>query len=251
MSWFGKIVGGTIGMALGGPLGAIAGAAFGHFFDKANQVYLETGGPTLSPIEGAQMTFFVATFSMLAKIARADGQVTQAEITTIENFMRNELRLGNQSRQAAARIFKAALDAPDAFEDYARQFYGAFRSNPQLLEFMLDILMRVAMADGRVCPEEERLVRGAALIFGFSEQYFENLRSRFRGVDDTAFSVLGLASDVSDEELKHRYRTLVKEYHPDRIASKGLPEEFTRFAQDKFREIQEAYESIKKDRNLS
>ena len=77
MSWFGKIVGGTIGMALGGPLGAIAGAAFGHFFDKANQVYLEGGGPRLSPVEGAQMTFFVATFSMLAKIARADGRVTR------------------------------------------------------------------------------------------------------------------------------------------------------------------------------
>jgi DnaJ like chaperone protein len=70
-------------------------------------------------------------------------------------------------------------------------------------------------------------------------------------VDDSAYSVLGLASDASDEELKHRYRTLVKEYHPDRIASKGLPEEFTRFAQDKFREIQDAYEMIKKDRNLA
>ena len=67
MSWFGKIVGGTIGLALGGPLGAIAGAAFGHFFDTANQTYLEGGGPTLSPVEGDQMTFFVATFSMLAK----------------------------------------------------------------------------------------------------------------------------------------------------------------------------------------
>ncbi len=232
-------------------MGAIAGAAFGHFFDKANQAYLETGGPTLSPHEGAQMTFFVAAFSMLAKVARADGRVTQAEVAAIESVIQHELRLSAQSRQAAVRIFEAALNAPDAFEDYARQFYGAFHSNPQLLEFMLDILMRVAMADGQVCEEEERLLRRAALIFGFSEQYFENLRSRFRGVDDSAYSVLGLEPDVPDEELKHRYRTLVKEYHPDRIASKGLPEEFTRFAQEKFREIQEAYESIKKERGLA
>jgi DnaJ like chaperone protein len=251
MGWVGKIVGGTIGLALGGPLGAIAGAAFGHFFDKANQGYLETGRSTLSANEGAQMTFFVATFSMLAKIARVDGQVTQNEISTIENFMQHELRLGAQSRQIAVRIFKAALNAPDSFEDYARQFYGSFYHNPQLLEFMLDILMRVAMADGRVGPEEERLLRRAALIFGFSEPYFENLRSRFRGEDDRAYSVLGLAPGVSDDELKHRYRTLVKEYHPDRIAAKGLPEEFNRFAHDKFREIQEAYESITKDRRLS
>ena len=140
MSWFGKIVGGTIGMALGGPLGAIAGAAFGHFFDKANQVYLEGGGPTLSPVEGAQMTFFVATFSMLAKIARADGRVTRDEIAAIEKFMQEELRLGFQSRQVAVRIFEAALNAPDSFEDYARQFYDAFHGNSQLLEFMLDMI---------------------------------------------------------------------------------------------------------------
>ncbi len=250
MSWFGKIVGGTIGMALGGPLGAIAGAAFGHFWDKANQIYMEAGQPTLSPVEGAQMTFFVATFSMLAKLARADGQVTREEVAAIERFMQDELRLGLQSRQVAVRIFEAALHAPDSFEDYARQFYGAFHDNPQLLEFMLDILMRVAMADGRLSPEEEDLVRRAALVFGFSEQDVSRLRARFSGTDESAYHVLGLAPDASDEALKHRYRTLVKEYHPDRIAAKGLPDEFTRFAQDKFREIQTAYESIKKERHL-
>ncbi len=254
MGWFGKIVGGTIGMALAGPLGAIAGAAFGHFFDKTNHVYLEDGGrpgPTLSPTEGAQMTFFVATLSMLAKIARADGRVTRDELTAIEAFMQNELRLGFQSRQVAIRIFETALEAPDAFEDYARQFYGAFHANPQLLEFMLDILMRVALADGRFSPEEEKLVHSAARIFGFSDQHFQNLRARFSGTDESAYHILGLGPDASSEEIKHRYRTLVKEYHPDRIASKGLPEEFTRFAQDKFREIQTAYESIQKERNLN
>ena len=70
-------------------------------------------------------------------------------------------------------------------------------------------------------------------------------------MDDSAYSILGVGSDASNEEVKHRYRTLVKEFHPDRIAAKGLPEEFTRFAQDKFREIQSAYESIKRERNLS
>ena len=251
MSWIGKIVGGTIGLALGGPLGAIAGAAFGHFFDKSKQIYLEGGGPTLSPIKGAQMTFFVATFSMLAKLARADGQVTRDEIATIEGFMQNELRLSLQSRQVASRIFETALNAPDSFEDYARQFDAAFHGNPQLLEFMLDFLMRVAMADGHLSREEEKLVRQAATIFGLGEQRFQDIRSRFSGADDSAYRVLGLDPQASDEEVKHRYRTLVKEYHPDRIAAKGLPEEFTRFAQDKFREIQTAYESITKARRPS
>ena len=55
----------------------------------------------------------------------------------------------------------------------------------------------------------------------------------------------------SDEKIKSQYRKLVMEYHPDRIVSKGLPEEFTKFAQDKFREIQEAFDMIKKERKMT
>jgi DnaJ like chaperone protein len=60
-----------------------------------------------------------------------------------------------------------------------------------------------------------------------------------------------VAPDASDEEIKKHYRTLVKEFHPDRIAAKGLPDEFTDFAESKFREIQEAYEAVKKARGIS
>jgi len=91
MSWLGKMIGGTIGFALGGPIGAIAGAAFGHtFVDKKEDVYLSSRpqvGNRLSSNEEAQLIFFTAVFSMLAKIAKADGQVSDKEIEAIETFM--------------------------------------------------------------------------------------------------------------------------------------------------------------------
>ena len=164
MGWMGKIVGGTIGLALGGPLGAIAGAAFGHFFDQTNEMARRSGtqGPRLSTHEDAQMTFFVAAFSMLAKLVQADGRVTQDEIASIERFMRDDLRLSPPSRQVAINIFNTAKTSPHAFEDFALQFYQAFRNRPEILAFMLDILVRVALADHDFSTTEAELVRRAA-----------------------------------------------------------------------------------------
>lgn len=251
MGWMGKIVGGTIGLALGGPLGAIAGAAFGHFFDQTKEI--TSGGipgARLSTHEDAQMTFFVAAFSMLAKLVQADGRVTEDEIATIERFMQEDLRLSPSSRRVAIDIFNTAKTSPHAFEDFARQFYGAFQHRPEILEFMVDILMRVALADRDFSAAEETLIRRAAQIFGLPEPGYQNLKSRHAKTDDRFYRILGVTADASDSEIKARYRSLVKEFHPDRIAAKGLPDEFTEFAETKFREIQEAYEAIKKERGM-
>jgi len=62
---------------------------------------------------------------------------------------------------------------------------------------------------------------------------------------------LGLTPQATESEIKKAYRRLSIDYHPDSIASKGLPEEFTLFASEKFRSIQEAYEAIKKERGFT
>src|SRR6056297_3195503 len=106
MGWLGKAIGGTIGFAMGGPLGAVAGAAFGHMFDgKEEKIQMLSGRTADASAERAQMAFFVASFSMLAKLARADGEVTKAEMRSIRQFMAQDLNLNAQSRQAAEQIF--------------------------------------------------------------------------------------------------------------------------------------------------
>jgi len=251
MGWLGKMVGGTIGFALGGPLGAIAGAAFGHAFDRNSAIEGAGDMPRLSANEQVNMTFFVAAFSMLAKLTRTDGHVSKEEIDSIERFMAQDLNLSPRSRNAAVDIFQSALDSPHSFQDYATQFYGQFRFQPQILEFMIDILFRVSTADGRLTEAEETLIRSAAGIFNFSDAQYTHIRSRYASDIDHFYAILGASRSDSTETIKTSYRKLVSEYHPDKIASKGLPEEFTKFANDKFREIQEAYEQVKADKGFN
>lgn len=250
MGWLGKIVGGTIGFALGGPLGAIAGAAFGHTFDRKNE-RLYIGEPTrLSTGEEAQFTFFIAAFSMLAKLAKADGRVSEEEVDTVNQFMLYDLNLDPESRMAAMNIFNAAIESLESFDDFATQFYSQFRVQPQMLELMIDILLRVSIADGTMSGSEESRIRSAARIFNFSDERYNKLKSKYVQEFEKYYAILGCGKNDTNEHIKSRYRKLVMEYHPDKIVSKGLPEEFTKFAENKFREIQDAYDNIRKERGI-
>lgn len=251
MGWMGKLVGGTIGFAFGGPLGAIFGAAFGHAFDSGTELDAAGGRQRLSTVEHHQLTFFVAAFSMLAKLAQADGQVKKEEIDSIQAFMENDLRLDEESRNAAVNIFRTALNAPGTFDDFAGQFYGQFHHQPQMLELMIDILLRVAVSDGQMARGEELLILSAVKTFNFNTLRYEQLKSQYVPTADKAYAVLGCSPNDSDDQVKRCYRQRVQEYHPDKIAAKGLPDEFTRFAHDKFREIQDAWEQIKANRGIT
>ncbi len=253
MGWLGKIVGGTIGFAMGGPLGAVAGAIFGHAYDKGAELeYQEhlVSRPRLSEDEEAQLIFFVAAFSMLAKLVQADGEITRRELDTIEKIMSKDLKLGAQSRNVAVKIFNRALYTHQTFQDYANQFYDRFHSRPPILEFMLDLLFKVSTSGGGLGEAEEKLLLSAGRIFRFSKSRYDNIKTRHVKITDRYYSILGCSRSDSDEQLKSSYRKLVREFHPDAIAAKGLPEEFTSFAQAKFREIQEAYEGIKEERGM-
>jgi DnaJ like chaperone protein len=250
MGWLGKVIGGTIGLALAGPVGAIAGAAFGHMFDADENKQVFPGNKTLSPDERAQMTFFVASFSMLAKIARADGRVVDSEVASIRRFMAEDLKLNSQSMRAAEMIFKTALNSPQSFDDFAAQFHQQFHDQPLLMEMMVDILIRVSVADGQLNDIEERLISSAVRVFNISADMYHKIRLRYIQDSDKYYAILGCDRKDTNEHIKQQYRKLARDFHPDTIASKGLPEEFIKFANDKFREIQGAYEIIKKERNL-
>jgi DnaJ like chaperone protein len=254
MSWLGKMIGGTIGFALGGPLGAVAGAAFGHtFVDKKEESYLLSRPgtrETLSSNEESQLVFFTAVFSMLGKLCKADGRVSENEIAAIETFMKRDLYLDQNSQATAVNIFKQALNSSESFEGFAIQFYSTFRSHPNIIELMMDILLRVSTADGIITDKEEAILSAASRIFNYSASDYDRLKSRYVKITNKYYAVLKCDETTPDEEIKKQYRKLATEYHPDKIEAKGLPEEFIKFANDKFSEIQEAYEAIKKERGL-
>jgi len=106
------------------------------------------------------------------------------------------------------------------------------------------------VADGALSASEENLILSAVRIFNFSDEKYRKLKSKYIQDVDKHYATLVCDRNDSNDHIKRQYRKLVSDYHPDKIASKGLPEEFTKFANDKFREIQEAYDVIKKERGI-
>ena len=279
MSVKGKVIGGILGSMLGGPFGAVLGVAIGHTFDRDKDKngngyqYREPSGqagPDFN-LGQAQMTFFVATFSMLGKMANADGNVSETERRTVKFFMSQDLHLSAQDQDFALRIFDTAAVSSESFEKFAEQFYQCFYRDPQMIEMMMDILVRVAMADGVLSEKENQFIAQAAMCMRYPAGNVDYLKTKYGYRQDqgsshsyssssssqsdagslaAAYSVLGCSASDSDDVIKAKYKKLIKEFHPDVIASKGLPEEFMKFATEKFDQIQKAYETIKKVRNL-
>lgn len=252
MAWFGKLVGGSIGLLFGGPLGMIAGIAFGHMVDKAGST-AQSQQAYASPLEQRQMLFFVGAFSMLAKIASVDGAISASERGRVLSFIRHDLGLSAQQEELALRIFDTAAASEESFDRLAIQCAQTFRFEPNILETLITIFVQVAAADGVVTLAEEALITRAAQIFGIPASAVGNLFARYRAKDDPyekAYSILGVESSATDEEIKAAYRRLSRQFHPDTLAAKGLGEEFNAHATAKFREIQQAWETIKKARAI-
>ena len=245
MSWMGKILGGGIGLMFGGPAGAVLGMLAGHHA-------LDSGRMTkglISGLENKQTIYFVATFSMLGKLAKADGVVTQQEVDAIDRVMTDNLRLSPKARKFAIEVFNTAKESDEKFEGFALQFYQEFGRVDAVLSSVIDLLLLVAHADGRMDEPEERLILDAVKIFKLENRY-QQLKSRFSGLPDDInryYAILGAKPDDDMRDIKKKYRKLAMEFHPDRVQSKGVSPEFAAASEDKFKEIQNAFDLVEKD----
>lgn len=254
MAWFGKIALGSLGMMFGGPLGAVLGATVGHHLidkqqDAAQQRFQQISGAPFDDVARQQAAGFVCILSMLAKIAKADGVVTQDELVVVDRFI-NSLPVPEEEKKFARRVFNEAKNSSHSLEDFAAQFYQMTRAEPTVLCSFLDVLFQVAAADGVLHPAEEKAIRTVQTIFRLPDHQFDSIRARYFKNDDKYYQILGCTPQTTDDEIKKSYKKLVKDFHPDTIISKGLPDEFTDFATKRFQEIQEAYEQIRKARGF-
>lgn len=248
MGWFGKLAFGSMGLMIGGPLGAIAGAALGHHLvDKTENRMI--GGPRLIHTEQTQAAYFVSMFSILGKLARADGAVTRDEIAVVEHFISN-LNITETEKQFARQVFNEAKDSRYSIDDFAIQFYQISMGQHTVIVSFLELLFRIAAADNRFHPAEEVALNRIKEIFHISDQQFNNMKAAYFKDAGRFYEILNCTPDCSNEEIKASYKKLVKDFHPDTIVSKGLPEEFTEFATKRFLEVQEAYENIRHERSF-
>jgi len=239
---------GSMGFMLGGPIGAIAGAALGHHLVDKAQRY-DAGVTHLEYAEQTQAAYFVSMFSVLGKLAKADGVVTQDEIAVVDRFI-NGLNIGVREKAFARQVFNEAKDSAYSLDDFAVQFYQISQGQSAVLLSYLDLLFQIAAADNRLHPAEETALRRIKAIFHVTDEQFNNLKDTYFKDVDKSYKVLNVTPASTEEEIKASYKKLVKEFHPDTIVSKGLPEEFTEFATKRFREIQDAYETIRREQGF-
>ena len=251
----GKLLGGTIGFVLLGPLGAIAGVALGDYFEEKNKFGYSHSSSTASPSnhELDQQYFFVCTFAILGKLAKADGRICEKEVSQIEYLMDSVLELGPNERSFAIKLFRASKDDSKSYHVYAEQFFEIFGERPDILENLLGQMVLLANADNFFHPEEKRIIEDISVIFGFSSEHLRRIFAPFYSEEDKiqrAYDILGVQPTSSKDEVKKSYRKLAMEHHPDRILSRGLSPELIQGANKKFSEIQNAYDLICKEKDI-
>lgn len=199
----------------------------------------------------AQSAFMVALISLAAKVAKADGRVTPQEVTAFDQFLKNDLRMPASERRVAARIFNQARDSQVPASEFARQLSSIMAGQRQRLRDLVTILLKIAWADGQLSYEEESIIRSIAGDLGLSPREYDECKALFsRGNLQAAYAVLEVKPTASNEEVKKSYRRLAREYHPDKLAAKGLPEDFMKFANEKLQAINEAYDLIRQKRGF-
>jgi len=267
IKWTGKIVGGLLGMLMGGPVGVAIGVVLGHQFDAPPQGprprWRAGGGEGLAVVA---QRFFRATFRVMGYLAKADGRVSEEEISAARAVM-SELNLGPAEVQSAIDYFTAGKQPLFDLQTELTNLYQVCARRPELLRIFVELQVRAALAGNNMEGPVRSLIHRIASRLGVSAlqvaqiEAIERIRSgsfRYQSPrrDSTqvqlegAYGILGLSSGASNSEIVRAYRRALSRHHPDKLKANGLPESMIEHAKQRTQQIIEAYELIRGQRKM-
>ena len=245
MSIWGKIIGGTTGFALGGPLGAIIGIMIGGSFDRSARKFSSSNQISQ---QQKKNVFALCIIVLSAKIAKADGQVTKEEIYTFKE----KFNIQAEEMSEVSKIFNEAKKSSFGFKNIADQVGNLFSDNKVLLEQLLNNLFYIAEADGFTSINEVEVLRSISQSFHFNETDFQRIfHSRLNNKESDPYKILGVTREDSDNSIRKKWIKLSKEHHPDYLIAKGMPKEFIKEANKELSSINLAYDKIKELRDFN
>ena len=245
MSIWGKIIGGTTGFALGGPLGAIIGIMIGGSFDRSAR---KLSSSNQISQQQKQNVFALCIIVLSAKIAKADGQVTKEEIYTFKE----KFNIQAEEMSEVSKIFNEAKKSSFGFKNIADQVGNLFSDNKVLLEQLLNNLFYIAEADGLTSINELKVLKSISQSFHFNETDFQRIfHSRLNNKESDPYKILGVTREDSDNNIRKKWIELSKEHHPDYLIAKGMPKEFIKEANKELSSINLAYDKIKELRDFN
>ena len=239
MSIWGKIIGGATGFAFGGPIGALLGGVAGHALDK-----IKTKKKMPEETALKQIGFTIGVIVLSAKMAKADGKVTEDEIRAFKE----KINIPDNEIKNVAKLWDQAKKTTDGFQIYARQIANLLEKNSSVLEELLKLLIIIALADGKITIPEIKYLKEVGNIFGFSEKDFERIYSSKSGVSSDPYQILGVSRDASIDEIKQKWKQLAINHHPDRLISQGIPEDLIHKSTSRLKEINNAWDTIQNKR---
>jgi len=193
-----------------------------------------------------RVAFSVAMIALSAKMAKADGIVTQDEVQAFQQIF----SVPAKERRNVQRLYDLAKGDVAGFEVYAERMAGlcgSGRANCAMLEDILDGLFHIAKADGVLHEHESEFLHRVSEIFRIEENHYQSILARHANLGEAdPYLILGIERGIPFEQIRKRYRKLVAANHPDKLVARGVPQEFIRIATTRIAAINAAYETIER-----
>ena len=257
----GKWLYGLLGWALGGPIGGLIGYFLGATFENIDEArgadsdstgrgYTGTGAGSASAGRGysaqeQRNSFLVSLLVLSSAVIRADGKTLRSELDYVRGFVLQNF--GANAVDEAMRILEEFNRKEVDIRSVGAQIAGNMNYSQRLQLF--HYLAQLAAADGEFSASEKAVLESIAVSIGISAEDMNSVIAMFYKDTRSAYDVLEISPDASNAEVKAAYRRMAMKNHPDKVASLGP--DVQKAAADKFRQIQEAYETIKRDRGLN
>lgn len=237
-----KILFGGLGWALGGPIGAIIGyflASQGT--PESQRTYHQTSRSYPSTKPG---DFLVSMLVLFSAVMKADKKLLRSELDYVKGFLRQQF--GQNQTSEFMMLFKEIVKQDYPLRDVCRQIQRSM-DHPSRLE-LVHVLFGLSKADGHIHPSEIKIIHTIARYLNINDHDFGSIKAMFVKDTKSAYKILEITPKATDQELKKAYRKIASKYHPDKVTHLG--NEFKNLAEEKFKAVNDAYQSIKKERGI-
>ena len=234
-----KLLWGGLGWVFGGPIGAILGYTYASMSEKSSRRISGASNPT------RHGDFVVSVLVLFAKVMKADGKLLKSELDYVKRFLKQQF--GLQKAKELMVVFRDILDQTYPLKDVCRQIQRSM-DHPSRLE-LIHILYGLSASDGHVHPEEVKIIQTMANYLNINKRDYESIKAMFAKDDKAVYRVLEISPDASNQEIKRAYRRMANKYHPDKVSHLG--KEMQTLAEEKFKAVNNAYQQLKIDRNMS
>jgi DnaJ like chaperone protein len=241
MGIFGKWLGGGLGFVMGGPIGGLLGFLVGSVIDSTT---IQTSAYSNRRTVTSQGDFGMSLLVLVGAVMKADGKVVKSELDYVKQFFVRQF--GEESARQALLMLKDILKQEIPVQDVCTQIRGNMDYSSRLQ--LLHLLFNVSLADKSIHPSEISIIERIAGFLGVATSDFISIKNMFIPETDSSYKILEIEPSCTNDEVKKAYRRMAMKYHPDKVSHLG--DDFRKTADEKFKKVNEAYDKIKKERNM-